>query len=71
MRSKILSLGMLTLSGLFSGCAMCDNPYDYCGPVVDSGDYHPGGHVASAPETMMPPSQADIQSVPQEEEQAP
>jgi len=59
MRSKIISTVLLALSALSSGCAMCDNPYDYCGPVVDSGDYHPQGYVANSPE-MIDESQGEM-----------
>ena len=31
----------LLLSAIL-GCRTCDNPYDYCGPVVESG-HHPAG----------------------------
>jgi hypothetical protein len=35
-----------------SGCTTCDNPYDYCGPVVDAG-FHPTG-LRSGSRTAMP-----------------
>ena len=30
------SLAILLFTATASGCRTCDNPYDYCGPVVDS-----------------------------------
>jgi hypothetical protein len=35
-----------------SGCTTCDNPYDYCGPVVDA-SFHPAG-LRSGSRTAMP-----------------
>jgi hypothetical protein len=30
------SLTILLITAATCGCRTCDNPYDYCGPVVDS-----------------------------------
>jgi hypothetical protein len=30
------SIAVLLFTATVSGCRTCDNPYDYCGPVVDS-----------------------------------
>jgi hypothetical protein len=30
------SLAILLFTATACGCRTCDNPYDYCGPVVDS-----------------------------------
>jgi hypothetical protein len=43
-RASAIALLILALGG----CRTCDNPYDYCGPVVDSG-YHPAGPRAGSP----------------------
>jgi hypothetical protein len=43
-RAAAIALLILALGG----CRTCDNPYDYCGPVVDSG-YHPAGPRAGSP----------------------
>jgi hypothetical protein len=37
------TFGLLLFAVL--GCRTCDNPYDYCGPVVESG-HHPVGYRA-------------------------
>jgi hypothetical protein len=45
-----------------AGCRTCDNPYDYCGPVVDA-QFHPAGLRSGsrtatpmgAPEVIPPP----------------
>jgi hypothetical protein len=46
------SLALLLFTATASGCRTCDNPYDYCGPVVDSDSGMTGfrsGSRASAP----------------------
>ncbi len=37
MQVRFATLAALALLASLSGCAMCRNPFDYCGPVVDSG----------------------------------
>ena len=37
MRRSISLLAMFAASVLSVGCTMCDNPYDYCSPVVEGG----------------------------------
>jgi hypothetical protein len=38
---------VLMLAAAITGCRTCDNPYDYCGPVVDAG-FHPAGFRAGS-----------------------
>jgi hypothetical protein len=39
---RVLAFSIVTLGAMIlatsGGCRMCASPYDYCGPVVDSGD---------------------------------
>jgi hypothetical protein len=41
----VVAICVLTAS---AGCHMCDSPYDYCSPVVES--YGPGAGSAEGPE---------------------
>lgn len=34
MKRLLGSLGALLLVAAFDGCAMCQSPFDYCGPVI-------------------------------------
>lgn len=37
MTSQSRALGMMILAASLTGCAMCQNPFDYCGPVARPG----------------------------------
>jgi hypothetical protein len=56
------SIAMLLFTATANGCRTCDNPYDYCGPVVDSDfgimGFRSGGRMSSpgiAPEEVPTP----------------
>jgi hypothetical protein len=45
------AIAILLFTATAWGCRTCDNPYDYCGPVVDSGfgsmGFRSGGRISS------------------------
>jgi hypothetical protein len=40
---RTFGLGVVAILLASAGCRMCGHPYDYCGPVYDSGDCQPCG----------------------------
>ncbi|MDZ4821403.1 MAG: hypothetical protein SGJ20_20770 [Planctomycetota bacterium] len=52
--TRFLIAGVLACAA-FSGCRICDSPYDYCGPVLDS--RFDGGPVTQSGEWMDAPGE--------------
>ncbi len=52
---KRLVIGSL-LAAALSGCRTCDNPYDYCGPVIDGHYQGDGETMPGEGPTMGPPA---------------
>jgi hypothetical protein len=57
--ARKLVVGCLLIAAV-AGCRVCDHPYDYCGPVIDS-NYHPLGPRAGS---VMHGDGAPIEAIP-------